>query len=89
VSVPRFRRAPGAIWRATPRLLVAALPPAAPTVVGGSAAAVWRLLEHPTTLDDLVAALAAVTGEATATLTPQLEALLAELEAVHLVERVP
>jgi hypothetical protein len=81
-----YRRAPGAIWRATGHFLVAALPPASPTRVAGSAALVWTQIAEPLTLDEIVGRLADAAGAPAAQVRHDVEALFAELVPLGLVE---
>ncbi|MDO8362944.1 MAG: PqqD family protein [Actinomycetota bacterium] len=81
-----YRRSPRAIWRASANLLVAAVPPAAPTRIVGSAAMVWNHLAAPVGIDELVAELAAVSGSSAAAIRADVESLLAALVPLGLVE---
>lgn len=81
-----YRRSRLAIWRATQQLLVAAVPPNPPTRIAGSAAAVWAHLAEPTTIDELVARLADEVGVPADGLRADVEALLAQLEPLGLLE---
>lgn len=81
-----YQRAPRAIWRATQQLLVAAVPPNAPTRIVGSAALVWAHLTEPTTLDALVDRLSAEVSASADALRADVQALLAQLEPLGLVE---
>ena len=82
-----YRRSPAAIWRASDRLLVAAVPPNAPTRMSGSASLVWRHLERAVGLDELVNRLAGETGSEQAVIRADVEALLAALAPLGLVEQ--
>lgn len=81
-----YRRAPAAVWRSSRHFLVAAVPPAAPTRIAGSASLVWRQLGEPITLDALVARLAHVVAVPAEQLRVDIEALLAQLQPLGLVE---
>lgn len=83
---PTYRRAPAAVWRASRQFLVAAVPPAPPTRVSGSASLVWAHLAEPVTIDDLVAQLNAVVDAPAEQLRANVEALLAQLQPLGLVE---
>lgn len=50
----RFARAPRAVWRTVPEMLVVTVGSAAPLRVSGSAPLVWQVLESPGTLDEIV-----------------------------------
>ena len=84
----RYRRAPHAIWRASRAFLVAAVPPAPPTRVGGSAAQVWQALAEPATLDELAATLSAATGAEPGMVRADVAALVEQLVPLGLVEVV-
>ena len=88
MTATRYRRHPSAIWRATRSFLVAALPPAPPSRVVGSAAAIWNALEAPRTLDDVVDDLVVATGAERATISRDVTALVGELVHLGLVEVV-
>ena len=83
----RYRRSPAAIWRSSTRLLVAAVPPNAPTRMSGSAALVWRHLADEIEFDRLVAVLAEETGVAAEQIGGDVQRLLDELVPLALVER--
>lgn len=84
----RYGRAPRAVWRASRSFLVAAVPPAPPTRVVGSAAQVWQALAEPKTLDELAATIAAATGAAPEQVRADLAALIEQLLPLGLVEVV-
>lgn len=86
MSSTRYRRYPHAVWRATRYFLVAAVPPAAPTHVGGSAAAVWHGLAGAVTLPELVQQVAAEVGVPAAELEADVRNLLDALVPLGLVE---
>jgi hypothetical protein len=67
---------------------VAAVPPAPPTTIGGSAAQVWHALAEATTLDDLAAVLAAASGTPHEQVRTDVAALLERLVPLGLVEVV-
>jgi hypothetical protein len=81
-----YQRSPRAIWRATQQLLVAAVPPNPPTRIVGSAALVWAHLAEPTTLDALVDRLSVEVSAPADALRADVQALLAQLEPLGLVE---
>lgn len=82
-----YRRAPAAVWRSSRQFLVAAVPPAPPTRVAGSAGLVWAQLAEPVSLDELVARLLRVaTAVPAVQLRTDVAALLAQLEPLGLVE---
>lgn len=81
-----YRRSPRAIWRATQQLLVVAVPPNPPTRIVGSAALVWSNLAEPTTIDELVERLAVEVDAPPNSVRADVEALLAQLEPLGLVE---
>lgn len=83
----RYRRSPAAIWRASERLLVAAVPPQAPTRMSGSAALVWRHLDTVVDLDELTGRLSSATGGDPALIRADVEGLLEALVPLGLVER--
>lgn len=83
-----YRRSPAAIWRSSSTLLVAAVPPHPPTRMSGSAGLVWQRLAQPTTIDAIVAALAAETGGPADTIRADVESLLEALRPLGLVEVV-
>jgi hypothetical protein len=82
----RYRRSSAAIWRASNRLLVAAVPPNAPTRMSGSAALVWHHLADEIEFDELVGLLAEVTGAGPDQIAPDVQRLLDELVPLGLVE---
>lgn len=88
MSVPLYLRAHRAVWRASGSFLVASVPPAAPTTIGGSAAQVWHALAEPTTLDDLAARLAAASGASHEQVHADVVALIERLLPLGLVEVV-
>jgi hypothetical protein len=53
-SAVRFARAPRAVWRSIPGMLVVTVGAAAPLRISGSAPLVWQVLESPGTFDELV-----------------------------------
>mgnify|MGYP000978238507 CR=1 FL=1 len=81
-----YRRSPAAIWRASEQLLVAAVPPDAPTRMAGSASLVWQWLARPITLDDLVGALVEHTGVDAGVIQRDVQGLLDALVPLRLVE---
>lgn len=81
-----YRRSPAAIWRASGSWFVAAVAPNAPTRMVGSAGLVWQQLASPASLDDIVEGLAAVTGGEATVIRADVQALLAELVPLGLVE---
>ena len=83
----RYRRSPAAIWRASDRLLVAAVPPNAPTRMSGSASLVWRHLECAVGLDELANRLAGETGGEPAAIRADVRDLLDALLPLGLVEQ--
>lgn len=85
----RYQRAERAIWRSSQTFLVAAVPPAAPTRVTGSAAHVWAALAEPATLDDLAAIISAAIGVAPEQVRADVSALVEQLVPLGLVEVVP
>ena len=85
---PRYRRHPAAVWRATNSFLVAAVPPAPPTRISGSAGAVWRELATLRTMTDLVAALTASLPADREAISADTESLVTELVRLGLVEVV-
>ncbi|MDO8392261.1 MAG: PqqD family protein [Actinomycetota bacterium] len=88
MSDTRYRRCPQAVWRATRFFLVAAVPPATPTHVGGSAAAVWHALAHEGTLPELVGRVAAEVGAPADDIAADVRALVHSLLPLGLVEVV-
>jgi len=86
MNEPRYRRNPLAVWRASRWFLVAAVPPALPTRVGGSAAAVWHALGAEVTLAQLVQLVSTEVGAPADTIAADVRALLAQLQPLGLVE---
>ena len=86
MSEPRYRRNPLAVWRASRWFLVAAVPPALPTRVGGSAAAVWHALAAEVTLAQLVQQVSAEVGAPADTIAADVRAMIDELVPLDLVE---
>lgn len=84
----RYRRSPAAIWRASAQVLVAAVPPNAPTRLSGSAPLVWRHLEAPIDLDDLAHLLARQTGADSAAIRADVQSMIEALLPLGLVEMV-
>lgn len=84
----RYRRSPAAIWRASAAVLVAAVPPHAPTRMSGSAPLVWRHLESPIGLDELAAVLSSQTGGDEVAIRTDLQVLVDALVPLGLVERL-
>lgn len=84
----RYRRHPAAIWRATARFLVVAVPPSPPTRVVGSAGAVWHALDTPKRVSDVVTELGEMTTSDHGEVARDVLALLEELVALGLVEVV-
>lgn len=74
-----FVRAPGAVWRSIPEMLVVTVGAAAPLRITGSAALVWQHLEHPTTAHALVAALEQEVGTSSGHLEEDVQRLLDDL----------
>ena len=64
MSERRYQRSPLAVWRATGSFLVAAVRPAPPRKITGSAALVWAALADATGIDELVVKLAGATDSA-------------------------
>ncbi|HNJ97037.1 MAG TPA: PqqD family protein [Ilumatobacteraceae bacterium] len=62
MSSVRFRRHPAAVWRATEHFLVAAVPPAHPTRVVGSAGLVWKVLATPKSMEEIASEVVASLG---------------------------
>lgn len=85
----RYRRSPAAIWRASAQVLVAAVPPNAPTRMAGSAALVWRYLEDAVGVEELAGFLAAATGSEAGVVHADVQALLDALVPLGLVEQLP
>ena len=82
-STGHWRRSDAALWRRSVDAVVLLAPGAdEPMVLPGTAAAVWDLLDEPTTLDGLVDALARVYAADPETIAPDVVALLARLESV-------
>lgn len=88
MTTPRYRRHPAAVWRATQSFLVAAVPPAPPTRISGSAGAVWRELATPRTVEEVVAALAAALPTDGEAISADIESLVTELVRLGLAEAV-
>ncbi|MEQ1701405.1 MAG: PqqD family protein [Ilumatobacteraceae bacterium] len=83
----RYRRSPAAIWRASERVLVAAVSPNPPTRMAGSAPLVWRHLAVGIELDELADRLSVETGSDPEVIRADVASLLDALIPLGLVER--
>ena len=81
-----FQRSSCAVWRASERFLVAAVPPARPRSITGSAALVWAFLADPVSVDELVVRLADATEFDEHTIRADVVALLDQLVTLGLVD---
>lgn len=83
----RWRRRADVSWRESIDGVVVQAPSAAdPSVLAGTAAAVWRLLAEPVTVDDLVDTLAEVYGGDRAVIARDVEALVERMQVLAVVE---
>lgn len=81
-----WRRRPDVLWRrSVEAVILGAASGGDPVTLTGTGAAVWDLLEEPTTLADLVAVLAAEYGADPAVVEHDVAALLADLQALGVV----
>jgi hypothetical protein len=79
-SAPRWRRTSDALVRRTPvSLLIAGAGMSAPVKLEGGAIALWRSLDVPRTLAELIVDVASTTGTTPATVASDVERTLAAL----------
>jgi hypothetical protein len=83
---PTYRRAPHVVWRASGYFLVAAVPPAPPTRIVGSASLVWAQLAEPVTIDALVTRLGGQVAVPAPQVRADVDALIAQLVPLGLIE---
>ncbi len=86
MSECRYQRSPLAVWRASGSFLVAAVPPAPPRKITGSASLVWAALAEAVGIDELVISLAGVTDSADDVIRSDVEKLLDQLVTLGLVD---
>ena len=84
----RYQRSSAAVWRASASFLVAAVPPRRPTRISGSASVVWALFAVPRTVNEVVEELAALVDTAPEQLHTDVDALIAQLLPLQLVQVV-
>jgi len=81
VSDPRWGREPGLLWRSTPfAVVVRSRRSEETTVLGGSGAKVWELIDPPVTVADLAGRLAGLYSADPAIVASDVTATLEELE---------
>ena len=85
----RWQRRSDVSWRASLDAVVVQAPTATdPSVLAGTAAAVWTLLAEPATVEELVDALTEVYGGDRAVIARDVEALVERMRALDVAEAV-
>ena len=90
MSPPRLQRAPHVLWRSVGAEVILAEPGRTDfELLSGSGGAVWRALDGPRTLPELIEALAAEHGVEAGSIESDVQQLVGTLSARGLVEEEP